>query len=649
MSSQIKELTVRQQCRDKLPIWFGGRDNYYHGLLEVMMNANDEMTTYCDKDKEKAMYITLDSDRRSISVRDSGRGINLFAEHDGKPVYKLLFETLFAGTNFDNMTSGKETTGTNGCGLTVLNHTSEFFKVTSITENNECNIIEYENGVEKYRCTDKVDSNLTGTKFTFRLDPQVYNEVVYNVQEIKKMCNRLAGVSESTIYFKALSVDENYEKYYYSNLYDYMKNNCASTIGEQYGFDEKTVSEVVKTEDGSVEENNRLQLIWSLGVEPFQETFLNCTYLKEGGTIYDGVLDGFRKIVDKYSDKKVKITTTDIQLGLNFCCAVWTNNVEFANQTKFSTKKSSYKKHVVNYICDNLEVFRLEHKKVFDDMVKHFVDINNHNKKNEESIKQLKNKIQKKKGTLSPKIEGLIDCDMRKSTVDERILIIDEGKSANHTLISARDSRTMGCIGLRGRFINSLKTSTLNVLKNQEALAIMAGLGCGIELTEKEKKQFKGMDNFDKENLRYGKIGLACDMDSFGRAIDLSLLCFFYKFYPTLCQEGAIYLIDSPRFVVYDRKEKPYYAYNETEKQMIVDQLKTDSNFDYVGIIKGLGELNKEEFWTYVLSPEARERSFVQVDWSGYKDEIEELLEVTMGDKIDDRKKYIMENVAMVV
>lgn len=655
--NELRQLDTRQQCREKLPIWYGSRSNHYHGLLEVMMNANDEMVTHPAEDRPCTMYIILAASHKMVSVRDFGRGIKLFDEHDGVPIHQLLFETLFAGTNFDNAESGKETTGTNGCGLTVLNHTSKVFRVESASEDYTFSMIKYVDGeiaeTECYSLKEKYPKdewhalcNHVGTTFTFELDPTMYTQVEFSPETIKEMCNHLVGISEDLIIFFKEAYDEEWTTFSYGGLGEYMAKNCENSIGNQYEFEERTESEMVVDGEGAEpkQENNRMKLVWSIGTEPFQETFLNCTYLREGGTIYDGVIDGFKKVLDKYSDKKVKITAADIELGLNFCCGVWTNNVEFANQTKFSTKKPTYKRHVSKYVVDNLEAFRLEHSKEFDEMLKHFVEINNFNKKAEDDIKKLKQSIQKKtKGTLTPKIEGLVDCDMRNSKVEERILIIDEGKSANHTLISSRDPRTIGAIGLRGRFINSFKTSVANVFKNEEALAIISALGCGIELPEKERKRLKDVVAFDRESLRYGKIGICSDADWAGKAIALSLMCFFYKFYPSLCKEGLIYLVSSPRFVVHDKKGNKYYVYNEDEKNKKVKEL--GKNFDSVGIIKGLGELESDEFWNYVLCPEVRDKTFTQIDWDAYGPDIENLLEVTMGERIDERKKYIMENV----
>lgn len=652
---ELRQLDQRQQCREKLPVWFGSRSNYYHGLLEVMMNGNDEMITH--PQGKFQLDIELFPDNKTVSVRDYGRGINLTEDHNGIPVYELLFETLFAGTNFDNADSGKETTGTNGCGLTVLNYTSIFFNVTTINNSQKYGI-EYSSGGRNRNITPKqnIDNPTeSGTKVVFTLDPEMYTQTEYNIETIKSMCMRLAAISNGLLI--NLKYNNEVFSYQYNNIIDYMEQSCDTIIGQQYEFDEQTKSCEIKIEyealndetlnelnDTKSNENNRIKLVWSIGTDPFQETYLNCTYLKENGHIYDGVIDGFKKIMDKYAGNKTKIVAADIELGLNFVCGLWTNNVEFANQTKFSTKKNSYKQHVSQYVVDNLEAFRLEHEKEFNTILKHFIEINNFNKKAEDEIKSLKNKIQKKgKGGISPKIDGLIDCDMHKSELEERILIIDEGLSANSTIIQSRDDRYMGCIGLRGRFINSYKTSVANVFKNEPAVAIMSALGCGIELPEKDKKRLKDAVKFEKENLRYGRIAIICDADSFGKAITLSLLCYFHKFYPTLCEEGRIYVVSSPRFVLYDKKGNAYYVYNEAEKSEKVAEL--GKELDHIGIVKGLGELNKEEFWEYVLSPKAREKTFTQVDFSGNEEDIERMFEVTMGDKIDERKKFIIDNV----
>ena len=46
MADQIKKLDDRAQAREKLSIWYGSRDNFYHGIKELIANAADAKS--CD-------------------------------------------------------------------------------------------------------------------------------------------------------------------------------------------------------------------------------------------------------------------------------------------------------------------------------------------------------------------------------------------------------------------------------------------------------------------------------------------------------------------------------------------------------------------------------------------------------------------------
>ena len=63
--SEIKSLSVREQCRLKLPIFYGSVDNYQHGFKEVMANAIDEIINNFDYGE---IRITLSDDCKIISV-----------------------------------------------------------------------------------------------------------------------------------------------------------------------------------------------------------------------------------------------------------------------------------------------------------------------------------------------------------------------------------------------------------------------------------------------------------------------------------------------------------------------------------------------------------------------------------------------------
>ena len=129
-NDKIRALSHREQAREKLPIFFGSRENYLHPFREAIGNAVDEIVNNYSKG---IVTVTLSDDMQTISVSDTGRGIPIQKESEGKKNYELLFETLFAGAKYNNNEQGQVTVGTNGVGLTVTNYTSSLFEVISFS------------------------------------------------------------------------------------------------------------------------------------------------------------------------------------------------------------------------------------------------------------------------------------------------------------------------------------------------------------------------------------------------------------------------------------------------------------------------------------------------------------------------------------
>ena len=189
----IKKLDTRQQCREKLPIFFGSRDNYTHGVKEVIANAIDEISNNFENGD---IYVTLHDDNKTISIKDTGRGIPIDEKTDGTPNYELLFETLFAGTNFENNQNDKVAVGTNGCGTCVLNHTSKLFKVTA-ARNGKITELLYHDGGDFQHIKTVGETNEHYSEFEFLLDDEVYANTVYIPEEIDLICKYNAAVNSS--------------------------------------------------------------------------------------------------------------------------------------------------------------------------------------------------------------------------------------------------------------------------------------------------------------------------------------------------------------------------------------------------------------------------------------------------------------------
>ena len=72
MTDIIKTLDDRGKAREKISIWFGSADNYTHGIKEVVANSTDEIINHFE---EGTVDVVLHDDKRTIEIKDSGRGI----------------------------------------------------------------------------------------------------------------------------------------------------------------------------------------------------------------------------------------------------------------------------------------------------------------------------------------------------------------------------------------------------------------------------------------------------------------------------------------------------------------------------------------------------------------------------------------------
>ena len=287
-----------------------------------------------------------------------------------------------------------------------------------------------------------------------------------------------------------------------------------------------------------------------------------------------------------------------------------------------------------------MEIFFLENS-VQSELICNQILINSRARLSADKTRQnIKKKLEDANKGGKVKIDGLTDCDMKKSKLDERFLLVVEGLSPKETVVEAYDNNTMGALGLRGRFISCLKKSVEEVLNNVPAYTLIQALGCGIEIPYEERKMFKDIKTFDKNNLRYGNIGILTDADCWGSGIRLALLTFIYKYLPTLLKENRVYIIISPRYEIKMKNGEMVYVYNDREKEQFMKTINEDDIYN-IGIVKGIGEINKDDFWDKVLCPEAREKTFIRVNYDNIDEVINQCFEDYMGENTQPRKEFV--------
>ena len=614
----IRGLSEREKAREKLAVWFGSRDNFYHPVREAVMNGTDEIIGNFDAGH---IIVELHDGCRKISVQDNGRGIPI----GDKKNIELLFLTLFAGGKYDN-TEGETLTGTNGCGLTATNYNSEYFRVDSWYGGHHY-YIEFEKGGKEATplTKEKCDDNLHGTKITFILDDEMFTQTIFNDNEIEDIVKHSAvGSNKVTVEYRH---NDKEISYHYDSLLDYFiensrENTCKPAIGAPKLY-----------EDGN--ENTTIELVLATSSEPFQETFLNLTFLKEHGAIFDGIVNGTKLFANKFArDNKLfpkgvtSFANADIEASLSFTVNVLSSNVEFQNQTKFATAKKLYKAVAQNYVQEVLELFTIEQPKEFKKMIEHLLLVQKHNENSSKAAKQLKKKLSEKVDGIGSKVDGLVDC---KTHGEDSELFVAEGLSALGSVVLARNSRYQAAYALRGKILNCLKKGYDAIFANQIITDLVKALGCGIQADKKNKD----LESFDEKNLRYGKLIIATDADADGEQIAVLLITMIYRLMPKLIEQGRIYIALTPLYEVKLANDEMVYIFNEAEKE---EKLSKISGKYTISRCKGLGELEAEVMAETAMNPETR--NLIQVTMTSAK-EMVDTLETWMGAAVEGRKEII--------
>jgi DNA gyrase/topoisomerase IV subunit B len=104
-----------------------------------------------------------------------------------------------------------------------------------------------------------------------------------------------------------------------------------------------------------------------------------------------------------------------------------------------------------------------------------------------------------------------------------------------------------------------------------------------------------------------------------------------------LITDGHVYIGMPPLYKV-SKKDKVRYAYDDNELQEIVQEFGKGYELQRY---KGLGEMNAEQLWETTMCPETRTLMRVTIEDFA---EAERMVTTLMGDQVDARKAYIIDN-----
>lgn len=592
-NDSIRALSDREAVRLRPANTLGSDDvsGAFHTVVEIVGNSVDEVKAGFGRE----VVITKHKDL-SYSVKDSGRGVPLsWNSVEKKYNYELVFMQLNAGAKYTPEEDGtfEYSIGLSGIGSAVSALSSEHFLATSYRDGKK-HVLTMDKGNFTDYIEEESDSP-AGTYIRWKPDLEVFKDNNIPFEWIREYGKEQAVVNKQT---KIIVVDENTdtkEEFYYENgIQDYIREVSASkelTSFQYYDIDTKG-----KDREDLPEYRARFEIAFVLNNDiNMLASYHNSSYLKHGGSPHTAVKSAFAYAIHRYATdnnlykkKEKRVTWDDIADSLVIITNTYSMQTSYANQTKHAITNEFIRDYMNTWLREQLEIYFTENPKEAKIIAEQVLINKRSSESAEASRTRIRRELQAKQTVGGLQVDGLEECDMKNSELEEREIWICEGKSAAQTMTNARDDRTMGTIALRGRFISSLKSTVERVLNNGEAKAIIKALGCGIEIPKDEKKKYKGIDSFNIENLRYGKVVIATDEDDAGKAISLALITFFYKFMPEIIKQNRLYISRSPRYRFTNRKDgKERFAYSEDEKDVIINKLDSENVKYDINIVKG--------------------------------------------------------------
>ena len=641
-AENIKVLEGLEAVRKRPAMYIGdvGKRGLHHLVYEVVDNSIDEaLAGHCTR------IIVVFNQDGSVTVEDNGRGIPVdLHKEENRPAVEVVMTVLHAGGKFDKG-SYKVSGGLHGVGVSVVNALSEWLWV-EVKRDGSVHKQEYKLGdpttdVKKIRPAKK-----TGTKVCFYPDSSIFKTTAFEYSIIAERLRELAYLNSGLeIQLKDERTEEGETDTFRFNggLSDFVKY-----LDEHNNpLHNKVIT--VKKEDGEVPVEVALR--YGNTYNDNILTFVNNINTIEGGTHLSGFRSALTRSMNNHASKnnlikakkneKITLSGEDFREGLTAIISIKVAEPQFEGQTKTKLGNGDVKGIVDKAVYEGILDFLEQNPSIGRRIVEKALLA----ARSRSAAKKARELIRRKSALGGSSLPGkLADCSNRDPVFCELYLV--EGDSAGGSAKQGRDRRTQAILPLRGKVINSEKARIDKLLSNNEIQSMITALGAGFGGSEDEDGEISAGD-FNVEKLRYHKIIIMTDADVDGSHIRTLLLTFFYRKMKEIIDGGYLFLALPPLYRVSQGK-KESYAYDDNERDLIIERMKKDNKNTKVLMqrYKGLGEMNPTQLWETTMNPETRTLLQVSVESAA---EAAETFQNLMGSDVEARRSFIEKNAKFVV
>ena len=624
-AEQIQVLEGLEAVRKRPGMYIGSVSvrGLHHLVYEIVDNAVDEaLAGYCTNIK-----VTIEPGN-VICVEDNGRGIPVdIHPKTGLSAAETVYTVLHAGGKFGGDSGYKVSGGLHGVGASVVNALSEWTEVT-IQRDGGIYEMKFQKGKTVSPLKKIGESDKTGTKVRFFADGTIFETLEYDFEVLENRFREMAFLTKGLrIYVEDLRCDpiKKAEFCFEGGLVSFVEylNNGKEKLHPMPIYIEK---------QGEVPVEIAIQYTTAYSENIY--TFVNNINTIEGGTHLEGFKRALTKIFNDYArshnilkDKDNNLQGEDIREGITAVISVKVKEPQFEGQTKTKLGNSEVTGIVVSMMNEALSTFLEENPNVAKAILEKCISAS----RAREAARKARELVRKKSSLETSTLPGkLADCSSKNA--DECEVFIVEGDSAGGSAKQGRDRKFQAILPLWGKMLNVEKSRADKIYGNDKLNPVIVAIGAGIG------------NDFDITKIRYGKVIIMADADVDGAHIRTLLLTFFFRYMRPLIENGNVYLAQPPLYKLSKKGMEDVYCYTDDDLSKAYKELEEKGiQREQLGLqrYKGLGEMNPEQLWETTMDPKNRTLIRVNIDDA---EKADEYFSIFMGDEVEPRKNYIIEN-----